>query len=54
MLTSTKGFDSRSRCYDDSWQLPKYSLLMEVYLETLLHPGLIEQLQAPNFLKFVL
>jgi len=23
-------------------------------LGTLLHPGLIEQLQAPNFLKFVL
>lgn len=32
MLTLTKGFDSRSRWYD-SWQLPKYSLLMEVYLE---------------------
>jgi hypothetical protein len=32
MLTLTKGFDSRSKWYD-SWQLPKYSLLMEVYLE---------------------
>jgi len=47
MLTLTKGFDSRSRWYD-SWQLPKYSLLINgIVLGTLLHPGLIEQLQVP-------